>query len=292
MPGLKCADGAERTHLGHAPGVQDLHTEILLEGADHCGRAGGTADYGAVHGAEFELLLAHELEQREPDRGYARRNRYALGLEQLIKTLAVELGAREYHLGAGQSATIGQGPGVGVKHGHNRQQYVAGADIEGVGQRCRVGMDHSGAVRVEHAFRIAGGAGGVAKRGSGALLEFGPLVVARLGSKQVFVAQQVGDGVRGHMSAAGHCDPAFHAFAQRSQFFDQGRERKIEQQVAVFRMIGDIRDLLGKQARIDGVHDRTHAGNAVEGFQMTKAVPGQCGDPVALLYSKRTQRAG
>src|SRR5690606_24020154 len=50
---------------------------------------------------------------------------------------------------------------------------------------------------------------------------------------------------------------------------------------AVFGMIDDPCDLLGKQPRIDGVVDRADAEDAVPGFEMAPRVPGQRGDAVA-----------
>src|SRR5688500_7083009 len=45
LTGLEGARGAERAHLGHAPGVQHLHAEVVLERANHRRRARRAADH-------------------------------------------------------------------------------------------------------------------------------------------------------------------------------------------------------------------------------------------------------
>ena len=48
-------------------------------------------------------------------------------------------------------------------------------------------------------------------------------------------------------------------------------------------MIDDLGDLLGEQARIDGVVDRADAGDAVPGLEVPPGVPGERRDAVAEL---------
>jgi hypothetical protein len=55
-------------------------------------------------------------------------------------------------------------------------------------------------------------------------------------------------------------------------------------------VVGDVGDLLGEQARVDGVADRGHARDGVVELEMPVGVPGQGADPVFGLDAKRQQR--
>src|SRR5688572_13459005 len=48
LPRLERASGAERTHLGHPPGMQHLHAVLVLEGTDHRRRTRRAADHHAL----------------------------------------------------------------------------------------------------------------------------------------------------------------------------------------------------------------------------------------------------
>ena len=80
--------------------------------------------------------------------------------------------------------------------------------------------------------------------------------------------------------------------------FQKRHEGDVDEHHAVFGMIDDPDDLVGKQPRIDGVVDRADAENAVPGLQMPPGVPGQGGDAVAELDAvplqplRHFQRAG
>ena len=57
-------------------------------------------------------------------------------------------------------------------------------------------------------------------------------------------------------------------------------------------MIGDVDDLFGKEAGINGVQHGTNARNPVIAFQMTVAVPGQGCDPVTQIDAQPAQGLG
>jgi hypothetical protein len=61
---------------------------------------------------------------------------------------------------------------------------------------------------------------------------------------------------------------------------DQRQESEIEAQGLVFGMVRDPRDLVGMQARIDGVQHAPAAAHAVIELQVAVAVPGQRGDAI------------
>ena len=67
------------------------------------------------------------------------------------------------------------------------------------------------------------------------------------------------------------------------EFLEQRQEGQIRHQHAILGVVDDPDDLLGEQARIDGVIDGTDSHDAVPGFQVAPRVPGQRRHPVAEL---------
>ena len=60
-----------------------------------------------------------------------------------------------------------------------------------------------------------------------------------------------------------------------------------------FEVVGvgdDVGDLIGVQARVDGVADRADARDAVVDLQMAVGVPGQRADPLAVAHAQPAQR--
>jgi hypothetical protein len=62
---------------------------------------------------------------------------------------------------------------------------------------------------------------------------------------------------------------------------DQRQEGHVEAQHLVFGVVGDVGDLVGVQARVDGVQHRAHAADRVVQLHVAVAVPGQRGHAVA-----------
>ncbi len=147
-------------------------------------------------------------------------------------------------------------------------------------------------MRIQRALGIAGGAGGVAQAGSRVLVELRPRVVAVLRVDQVLVAQQRNLGVDRHVRAVAHHHPALHARAMRRHAFHQRQEGGIEEHVLVFGVVDDVGDLLGEQARVDGMAYRSRARYAVVDLQVTIAIPGQRADTVARLHAQRGDGLG
>ncbi|CAI8398518.1 MAG: Uncharacterised protein [Halieaceae bacterium] len=97
---------------------------------------------------------------------------------------------------------------------------------------------------VEHAFRVARGARGVAERAGRLLVEFGPFKISSLRRHDFFVAKHIrAIGVR-HVLAGGHDDPALNTCALAGDPLDQGPEVGVKEDVAIFSVIDDVDDLL------------------------------------------------
>ncbi|MNV39337.1 hypothetical protein D3C71_1309130 [compost metagenome] len=146
---------------------------------------------------------------------------------------------------------------------------------------------------VQNPFRVARRAGGVAERAGGILVEYRPGVAGGSLLKQIFIAQQVVDaGVFGHTRLIGHGDERLDPIAAPGDGLDQRQEGQVEEDVLVFRVIGDVGDLVFMQARVDGMDNGTHAGNAVVQLQVPIAIPCQCADPFGRPGAQVCQCAG
>ncbi len=288
---LERAQRAQRAHLGHAPGMQHLHAELVLEGRDHGRWAGGAADHRALERGKPQAARPDVAQQHLPDRGHAGRVGDAFGLDQLVQRLAVQRGAREHQLAARERGRVGNAPGVDVEHGHYGQHRVARRYAHHIGQRGRVGVQRGGAVAVEHRLRVARGAAGVAHAGGRVLVEFGPLVLVGLAANPVLVADQARNAaVGGQAVRIAQRHPLAHRGALGMHGLDDGQEGQVKAHDAVFRVVDDPRHLVGVQARVDRVQHAARAADAEVHLHVAVAVPGQRGHAVAGLQAQAVQR--
>ena len=147
-------------------------------------------------------------------------------------------------------------------------------------------------MRVEDALRVPGGAGRVAQRRGGALVEHRPFVIAGRRFDPLLVAQQVAHAERGHVRPIGHRNEALDALHLGGERLDQRSERDIEEQELILGVVDDVRDLLGIEARIDRVQHRSAARHAVVELHVAVAVPRERGNALAGLHRERRERVG
>ena len=152
--------------------------------------------------------------------------------------------------------------------------------IAGVGHQC---VQHVGAMRIQYALGIACGAGSIAHRSRGIFVEGLPLEIAVGFRDPVFVRDRVLQRGLRHMRLVGEHDVALYAWQLVGDLFQERHEGDIRHHDAVFRMVDDPGDLVGEQARIDGMADRADAHDAVPGFKMAPGIPRDGGDAVAEL---------
>ena len=265
---LHGAERAERAHLGHAPGVHHLDAVDVLEGLGHGARAGRAADHHALEMRQLAAGLFQILQQHQPHRRHRGGEGHFVGVEQFVDRGAVHLGARHHQRGADHRRREGERPAIGVEHRHHRQHDVARGDALGIRQRRHEGVQHVGAVRIEHALRVAGGAGGVAHAGGGVLVERRPGEIAVDFGDPVFIGDRVLQRRLRHVRGVGEHDVALDGRQLVGDLFQQRHEGEIGDHHAVFGVIDDPDDLLGEQPRVDGVIDRADADDAVPGLQM------------------------
>ena len=144
----------------------------------------------------------------------------------------------------------------------------------------------------QHALRVARGAGRVAQRRGCPLVEVGPFVVVILRADQVLVAEEFRDRGRRQILARGHRDEPLDRLELRSELRDQRREREIEEKIAVCRVIGDVFDLLGEEARVDRVQHGADAGDAEVELHVAIAVPRERGNAIAGSHAENPERLG
>ena len=263
--------------------MNHLDAELVLEPADQSLGAGRTADQHLSQGRELQIVLHHVTEQPLPDRGHGGREGDALGLDQLINGGAVHLGARHDQLGARRRADEGDAPGVGVEHRHHGQNDLAGRAPDDRRLHPQQRMDEVGAVRIQHALRVARRARGVAEAASRLLVKAAPGHIAR----RLLQHRLIGFGLRQlglrHVSGVGHDNDALDRRAMRQNGFQQRHEGQIGEDDPVFGVVDDVGQLFREQARVQGVAHGPYPHDAVPGLDMVGGVPGQRCDPVARL---------
>ena len=203
------------------------------------------------------------------------------------------IGPGKTSLAPGDRRGIGHAPGVDVEHGHHGQDGLVGRERQHAGQATRQGVEHDGAVRIQRALGVAGGARGVAQRGAGALVKAGPVEGVAAGFDQRFVGQHIGhafDG--GRVLGIGQADPGAHLGAVGRDALDQRREGGVEQHHFVFGVVDDVDELLRVQARVAGVHHHAAARDGVIGLQVAVVVPGDRAHRAAGLQPQTGQRVG
>ena len=175
-------------------------------------------------------------------------------------------------------------------HRRNRQNDGAGTHGKHIGGTGGHGVQHVGTVAVLHALGIAGGTAGVAQARRRIFRHVGPRRIHALGRQQILITEQVQAGFR-HVGTIRKQHEMLDRGKTWRQFLNQLHKRQIEKQHPVFSVVGDVDDLLFKQARVDGVGNAAHAGNAIPAFDMAPGVPSQRGDAIAGLHAQPPQRA-
>ena len=280
--GFQRGKGANRAHLGHAPGVAHLNPHVQKR-LDHCARHRRAAADHHSQMRQLQLVGGDMIEQHQPHRRNACGMRHFLAFQQLEHRRTIEFRAGEYQLGAHRGRRESDAPAVGMEQRNHRQHCILGVcaqRIAGVGHQR---MQDVGAMRIQYALGVACGAGGVAHRGRGIFIERLPLEVSVGLRDPVFIGDRVLQRGLRHMRLVGEYDVAFHARQLVGDLFQDRHKGEIGHHHAVFRMVDDPGDLVGEQPRIDGMADRADAHDAVPGFKMAPGIPGDSGDAVAEL---------
>ena len=152
-----------------------------------------TADDHFAQQRQAFVLRAQQIADRHPDRRYAGGDRDAFAFEQLDQAGGIQPLHRHDEVGADHQREERRAPGIDVEQRNDRQHAVALADPHRVGQADRQRVDVGRAMRVQHAFRVAGCRRGVAQQRRAALVELRPVVRLGLGGQEFFIAAAAGE---------------------------------------------------------------------------------------------------
>ena len=142
-------------------------------------------------------------------------------------------------------------------------------------------MQHVGAVGIDHALRVASGAGCVAHPRRRPLIELRPGKIAIGFGDVALIGNHILQRCLGHVRIVRQDDDTFEAGDLGGNHLQQLDEGEIDEEHLVFGVVHDPGDLVGKQPGIERVVDRPDTQNAVPGLEMTPCVPGHRGDTIA-----------
>ena len=154
-------DRGHRRGLGHPPGVQDRHARRPVRLRQRPGH-GRPAAEDPLH--RRQVVVLQQGQRAQPDRRHARGDGDPVALQQPEYTLRGHVRAGEHHARPGQQPGVRQAPGVDVEHRHHRHEHVALREAQPVRRQRDQRVQQRRPVAVDHALRVAGGAGGVAHR--------------------------------------------------------------------------------------------------------------------------------
>ncbi len=189
------------------------------------------------------------VEQTEPDGRDAHRRSHVFAVQQVEERGRIAMAAGHDHGRARHGRGVGQAPGIDVEHRHDGKDPIDRAQTDRIGKIHRHGVQHGRAMRKQHALGPTGGARRVTERRGGILVEARPVRFVGRGGEQGFITIQSdlgGQGAGLHLFRLGQD----HHAAQNSGEFggdrlDHGKETGIGENQPVFRMAGDIGDVVG-----------------------------------------------
>src|SRR5678815_5973475 len=134
-------------------------------------------------------------------------------------------------------------------------------------------MENRRPMLVEDAFRVTGRTRGVAETTGIALIPLDPAVIAVLRREPLYETILPFDGIEADIMR--DRPPA------RLHPVDDRLENAVVKEDAVFRMVGDIFQLVVEQPRVDRVQHPAHPAGTVPGGEMPRVVHGESRDSVA-----------
>ena len=142
-------------------------------------------------------------------------------------------------------------------------------------------MQVHGAVAVQDALGIAGGAGCIANGAGFFFVQFGPLIRrAGRGGEQGFVVEWV------LMGCVTEDDDFFDAWDLALQTFQNRQQRGVGEDHFVARVVDDVGELVIRQAEIQSVQDAAGGGHGEVEFEVAMRVPAERADAVATLQAE------
>jgi hypothetical protein len=238
------------------------------------------------------------LQHTEPDSRRSRAERHALACDELEQADRIEIAFGQHELCADHYRRVRQAPGVDVEHGDDRQDHVALTNADEVSDHPRQPLKNNGTMGVEHSFRHARGPGRVAHGGGIALVDVLVYEAFRIRAcdqgleidgpiRPVFSTGCPERGSRAGAPAAHHHD-AIDGDA-RLALRKYGKQAMVHEDEPILGVVDDVGQLVGMQARIQGVQHCTNRGNRKIRFEMLMVIPRERGYPVAADDAKLFQ---
>jgi len=171
---------------------------------------------------------------------------HLFGLQQLEHRRTVEFRAGQHQLGAHRGRREGDAPAVGMEQRNHRQHCITGVRTQRIAGIGHQSVQDVGAMRIQHALGIARGSRRVAHRGRGIFVEGLPLEIAVGLRDPVLIGDRVLQRGLRHMRLVGEHDVAFDAWKLVGDLFQDRHKGDIGHYHAVFGMVDDPGDLIGK----------------------------------------------
>ena len=222
-------------------------------------------------------IRVERLQDAEPDRRHAGGERDVVLDEGVEQALRVEMRPGEDLLRPDQRAGERKAPRVRVEHRHDGEDDVGVGERQRVAEQLRQRVDGDRAVRVDDALRAAGRAARVAHRGREPLVDVALLeLVCARGREQLLVV----DRAVGRRSVADG-DHVLEADAVLERL-GQRPEHLVDEQDAVAGVLGDVREVVGVEAKVQRVRDHAAGREAEVRLEVLVVVPAERPDAVAV----------
>ncbi len=200
----------------------------------------------------------------------------------------VHVGTRKNEFRANHNAGVREAPGIGMKHGCDREHRVVVADRKGIGHGTSERMQNQRAVGVDHSFGESRGAGGEAHGGAIVFVEFWILEVIGGAGQEVLVTEKSGRD----LASAVSCDDHTLESNVLAKLLVNGKQHVIDDQKTRARVPDDSRYFVGVKSKIHGVQNAAGRGNTKEGFQVAGMIPHHGADAIAGLQAQLRQSRG
>ena len=209
-------------------------------------------------------------------------------LDQIEDIFGVHVRTRKNEFRTNHNAGVREAPGIGMKHGCDREHRVVVADRKGISHGTSKRMQNQRAVGVDHSFGATRGAGGEAHGGAIVFVEFWVLEVIGGVGQEVLVTEK---SARNLASAVSRDDHTLESNVL-AKLLVNGKQHIIDNQKTRARVPDDSRYFVGVKSKIHGVQNAAGRGNAKEGFQVAGMIPHHGADAIAGLQSQLRQSRG
>src|SRR5260370_3360633 len=122
-------------------------------------------------------------------RDRARKGR-SLGGDPAAQRFRLKEAVRQYQVCASQPSGIGKAPGIGMEHRNDQKNAVPFGQTERRGRASGHRMQKAGAMAVNNALRVTGGAAGIAHGRGRTLINLGPVKVWIGVGEEIFITER------------------------------------------------------------------------------------------------------